>query len=235
MPWVEAADHFANVYRTSADDYDALVRCEDAKGNLWAFLDQLGVWPARTVVELGAGTGRLTAELAARADRVLAFDSAPAMLAVARRHLRGVPNVELAEAEHRRLPVVAGVADLVVEGWALAHYVDFEPDSWADAQDAAIDEARRVLRPGGRIVLVETMGTGTIGPAPPTPALADFFDRLVDRHLFELTVLRTDYRFSDLATAERLVGSFFGPEIVTALDRKHLTLREHTGVFCLIH
>jgi SAM-dependent methyltransferase len=91
---------------------------------------------ARVVVELGAGTGKLTRAIAALGVRVVAVEPDPRMLAVLRnRGLEGVAGS--AEA----IPFGAGEADAVVAGSAL-HWFDLE---------AALPEVHRVLRPGGRL------------------------------------------------------------------------------------
>jgi SAM-dependent methyltransferase len=236
-----AADHFRSVYTDGADDYQRLVEYEDAAGRLWALLDDLVDWPSCTVVELGAGTGRLTVPLARRAREVRAFDAAAPMLDVARRRLdadrtdaarAGTPwrgEVTLAVAEHRMLPVATGSADALVEGWAVAHYVDWEPDTWSTALDAAVAEMSRAVRPGGALVLIETLGTGSIDPLPPTEALAALYDRLESVHGFTRHWVRTDYEFADEETARHVVSTFFGDDMLLALDGT--SLPECTGVW----
>jgi SAM-dependent methyltransferase len=90
---------------------------------------------ARLVVELGAGTGKLTRALASVAPRVLAVEPDPRMLAVLRE--RGLDGVEgSAEA----IPVGDGEADAVVAGSCI-HWFEL---------GRALPEIHRVLRPGGR-------------------------------------------------------------------------------------
>lgn len=91
-----------------------------------------------TVLELGAGTGKLTAELVALGHDVHAVDPDPRMLAVLERRLRGV-RTSVAAAE--QLPLVDGSVDVVVAAQAL-HWFDL---------DRALPEIARVLKPGGRI------------------------------------------------------------------------------------
>lgn len=91
---------------------------------------------ARLVVELGAGTGKLTRALAAVAPRVLAVEPDPRMLAVLRGH-----GLEGAQGSAEAIPLADGEADAVVAGSAL-HWFDL---------DAALPEFHRVLRPGGRL------------------------------------------------------------------------------------
>lgn len=228
---MSAADHFRAVYAEGAADYHRLVQYEDAAGLLWDHLDALVDWAAADVVEIGAGTGRLTVPVAERARSLRAFDGAPAMLAVARERLAaaGRHDVTLTVAEHRDLPIDTDTADVLIEGWAVAHYVDWEPDTWPAALDAAVAEMDRVVRPGGRLVLIETLGTGSTEPRPPTDALATLYERLETVHGMERSVVRTDYEFPDADTARSVVEHFFGATMLGALDGARLA--ECTGVW----
>jgi len=90
---------------------------------------------AHLVVELGAGTGKLTRAVAALGVQVVAVEPDPRMLAV----LRGL-GLEGVEGSAEEIPFDDGVADAVVAGSSL-HW--FEPGP-------ALQEIHRVLRPGGR-------------------------------------------------------------------------------------
>lgn len=93
------------------------------------------------VLELGAGTGRLTEQLHELGHRVLATDPLPQMLGHLRTRLPRVPAV-LATAEH--IPMRARSVDAVVGAQAF-HWFDL---------DRALPEIARVLRPGGHLALV---------------------------------------------------------------------------------
>jgi SAM-dependent methyltransferase len=89
---------------------------------------------ARRVVELGAGTGKLTRALAALGVRVVAVEPDPRMLAVLR-----AGGLEGVEGSAEAIPVGDGEADAVVAGSCL-HWFDLE---------RALPEIHRVLRSGG--------------------------------------------------------------------------------------
>jgi ubiquinone/menaquinone biosynthesis C-methylase UbiE len=227
-------DHFQLIYALHADRYEALVAREDYQGNLLPALAAICPLEGARVVEMGAGTGRMTRLLAPAARSILAMDASPHMLAQAAALIRrdGSSNVSLAVADNRRLPVGDGVADVSLQGWSFGHFTDWFPDTWQAEIGQAVDEMLRVLRPGGMAILLETLGTGSETPAPPTPGLADYYAYLERERGFSATWLRTDYRFVSLAEAESLVRFFFGDELADRVVREEwVILPECTGLW----
>lgn len=113
-----------------------------------AFLEQVGVRAGMRVADLGAGPGFFTLPLARRVGErghVYALDVAPGMIDVLR--ARGLPpNVEALPSEESRLPLPDSSVDLELLAFVL-HEVHEPP--------AFLAEARRVLRPGGELVVLE--------------------------------------------------------------------------------
>lgn len=99
-------------------------------------------------LDAGCGTGFLTFELAARGHHVTGVDFAPAMIVEARRKAaERSASVRFEEADAERLPFPPASFDLAISRhvlWTLPH------------PEAAIDEWIRVLRPGGRLVVVDS-------------------------------------------------------------------------------
>lgn len=109
---------------------------------LGAGLDEFGVGPHETVLDVGCGTGNLTLALLARlssAGRVVAVDIAPRMIEEARRKTRD-PRVEWHVADVRRLPLPSAACDRAFCFSVWPHIGD---------PGAAAEELGRVLRPGG--------------------------------------------------------------------------------------
>lgn len=104
-------------------------------------LDWLLPADVRDVVDLGAGTGKLTRLLAGRGLSVVAVEPSDGMRAELERVLPGVTALAGA-AEHIPLPDHSADAVLVAQAW---HWVD---------PAMAVPEVRRVLRPGGRLGLI---------------------------------------------------------------------------------
>jgi ubiquinone/menaquinone biosynthesis C-methylase UbiE len=112
------------------------------------------------VVDLGAGTGLLSLALAPHVKELIAVDISERMLerlddAAA---ADGVHNVEPLVADLRRLPLDDESATLVVSNYAFHHLDD------PGKELLALAEARRILRPGGRLVICDMMFSLSLEP-----------------------------------------------------------------------
>src|SRR3970040_1224149 len=70
------------IYRNEAESYERLILREDHEGNLIRALQEIVSVRGKTVVDLGAGTGRFTRALAGSARRIIAIDISRHMLKV---------------------------------------------------------------------------------------------------------------------------------------------------------
>jgi ubiquinone/menaquinone biosynthesis C-methylase UbiE len=227
-------DHFQNIYAQHADRYEALVLREDYQGNILRALDAIHPVAGAEVVEFGAGTGRLTLLLAPRVRSIRAHDGSAHMLEVATAKLQqtGLTNWKTGVADNASLPEADASADIAIEGWSFGHCVGWYPDSWRAEIGKALAEMRRILRPGGMMILLETMGTGSETPQPPNAGLAACYAWLEAEQGFSHRAIRTDYQFESLAEAESLTRFFFGDDMAEAvLQNRWMVLPECTGVW----
>ncbi len=225
---------FRRIYAEQADAYDALVRAEDCEGRLLPALESVAPLAGAHVLEVGAGTGRITELVLSRGARVVAVEPGPAMLALARRRLRGLASTggELLRAEARRLPLRPGWADVAIAGWVFGHLLSWEHETWLEAVAAALAEMDRALRPGGTLIVVETLGTGETSPAPPTRELAEYYAWLGEAQGMRSLAIRTDYSFADAEAAARATAFFFGDDFAARVRREGWSrIPECTGVW----
>lgn len=103
--------------------------------------DQLGLRPGARVVDVAAGTGKLTRLLARTGAEVVAIEPMPGMRAQLRRH---VPSAAVAAGRAEQLPLRSATADAVTVAQAF---------HWFEVSKAS-REIHRVLRPGGHLALI---------------------------------------------------------------------------------
>jgi ArsR family transcriptional regulator len=100
------------------------------------------------VGDLGCGTGHVASALALFVARVIAVDRSGEMLQAARRRLRDMPNVEVKRGELEALPIADAELDAATLLLVLHHVAD---------PAAALSEAARVLKPGGRLLIADML------------------------------------------------------------------------------
>jgi ArsR family transcriptional regulator len=111
--------------------------------------------PLGDLLDIGCGQGRLLKLLASRAHRVVGVDTDPAARRLARAEvlLAGLPNCTLRQGDMFDLPFADGEFDTIILDDVL---------SGASGPERALSEARRLLKPGGRILLLASVSNDDI-------------------------------------------------------------------------
>jgi DNA-binding transcriptional ArsR family regulator len=119
-------------------------------GKSWKSLAEalLRLMPPMVVADLGAGEGSSTLLLSQRAVRVIAIDSSAKMIDVGREQARrnGITNIEFRLGDMEEIPIAAGEVELAFFSQSLHHALH---------PARALEEAARILAPGGRIVVLD--------------------------------------------------------------------------------
>jgi ubiquinone/menaquinone biosynthesis C-methylase UbiE len=220
------------IYQSEGDRYEALVSREDFQGNIASAIDEIINVDGLDVLDLGAGTGRLTLLLAPRVQSIRAFDASAEMLRVCRQRLvaSGLSNWQVDIADHRQLPITNNSADLVVSGWSVSYLAVWNQENGGAELDKWMTEMKRVLRKDGMIILLESLGTGNEEPIRLEHVESAY--RWLDDNGFENKWIRTDYQFESVEEAAELGGFFFGAEMTAlVLEKQSRILPECTGVW----
>ncbi|MFW5713098.1 MAG: class I SAM-dependent methyltransferase [Brevefilum sp.] len=220
------------IYQRFADRYDALVCREDYEGHLLPAILQISDLRGKDVIELGAGTGRLTRLLAPLARSLTATDLSFQMLNTGKRLLadQWQENLGFTLASHRALPLPDYTADVVISGWSFCYAAIDAGEDWQPALQEALIEVQRVLRPSGCVILIESLGTGYEHPNTP-PVLINYL-RYLNQTGLESTWIRTDYCFKDRAEAQDLTQFFFGEKTMPMWEiEEGVIVPECTGLW----
>ena len=194
-----AADYFAG----HAAEWDSLRRLHGADAPVEsALLATLSEAPLGTLLDIGTGTGRVAELLAPHAAHVTGLDMSPEMLRIARARLQHLPagQVSLVQGDFAALPFAQASFDTVTFHQVL-HY--------AQAPGPVLAEAARVLRPGGRIAVVD---------------LAQH-----DREELRTEHAHARLGFSDEAMLDLFASAGFTADAPVALPGDRLTVKIWTG------
>lgn len=132
-------------FATAAGEWDQLR--EELFGTQFTAPALLGLLPDSWIVaDLGCGTGQLLPVLSPLVARVVGVDASDEMLAAARARAASLPNVELRRGSLEALPLPDGAVDAAVMMLVLHHL---------PSPGRALAEARRILKPGGRLLVVD--------------------------------------------------------------------------------
>jgi ArsR family transcriptional regulator len=119
-------------------------------GRSWKALAEtlLQLLPPMTIGDLGAGEGTLAQLLAQRARLVIAVDSSEKMVEFGAKLARenGIPNLEYRKGDLESPPIEEGSLDLAIFSQSLHHALH---------PQAAVTAAQRILKPGGRIAILD--------------------------------------------------------------------------------
>ena len=121
-------------------------------GRSWQGLAEtlLTLMPPMVIADLGAGEGTFSQLLARRSKKVIAVDNSEKMVEYGREWARkhGVKNLEYRKGDLEEVPIPDATVDLAFFSQALHH---------AQHPDRAVAEASRILKPGGRIVVLDLL------------------------------------------------------------------------------
>jgi SAM-dependent methyltransferase len=169
-------DPYSQITTVDPSILDVLIRAQEiraadprARAIRQSFFGWVDFPKGGRVLEAGCGSGAISRELADWPDvgEVIGSDPSPVFLARARELAAGIANLRFEEGDARSLPYGNDTFDVVVFHTCLTH---------VPAPEKALAEAFRVLRPGGRLAILDgdyATTTVAIGDHDPLQACAD--------------------------------------------------------------
>jgi ubiquinone/menaquinone biosynthesis C-methylase UbiE len=224
---------FIDVYTNKSSKYDQLVSKEDVNTNLLKAITEIIPLEDLTIAEFGAGTGRLSFQMAKLAKQVYSFDISPQMINTAnvKQKLLNIPNINFSVSDHFSVPLSNNSVDLSIEAWAFLAMKLHSNKPITELFSLAINEMKRVLKPDHPLILIETLGT--CYDEPKSKILNAEINKFLENDLgFTRKIIRTDFEFDSISEALDLMSFFFGEEAVTYIKEHQSTvIPECTGVW----
>jgi ubiquinone/menaquinone biosynthesis C-methylase UbiE len=221
------------IYTSRAAAYQRMIAAEDVEGNLLPALLAAAPLAEKRLLDVGGGTGRIPTLTHMLGAHVVSIDLHRPMLReqrVQRERLGG--GWPLLQGDMRRLPFASAGFDGVIAGWSIGHLVGWHPHDWRTPIGQVLHEMLRVARPEGALVILETLGTGALSPAPPHAGLAAYYAWLEQAWGFKRQVIQTDYQFASVEEAVACTHFFFGGELAAEIRRNQWArVPEWTGLW----
>lgn len=229
-------DHFINIYTNLAAEYHQMIAYEDIDGNLLAILESVTALSGKRLLDLGSGSGRIPLLLHNRVGYLVGLDLHQAMLKESQNQRQKVgASWDLLQADMRNIALPSKWADIITAGWAIGHLRSWFKDDWQVQISQVIEEMLRVIKPGGTVIILETLGTGSLAPAPPAPGLGEYYTWLEIEWGFTRQVISTDYLFDSVEMAVERTEFFFGCGLAETIRvNGWARLPEWTGVWVKI-
>lgn len=180
----------------------------DPQRKVLGALERIVPLSGKRVADIGTGIGHYPMLLARRTGRTYGVESDPDLLAEARRRAAALhqPNIRIVEGEPTKLPLRTGAVDIVLTS-------SITPD---DASLPAVDEALRVLRPGGRLIVIGYYGRDDVAPLLQPELVAQASEATQRRtgwwlrHGFKIKVVHARLDLRDPDVAHQLLPRLYG-------------------------
>jgi ubiquinone/menaquinone biosynthesis C-methylase UbiE len=226
-------DHFQQIYTHRADHYHRMIAVEDVDGNIHKTFRAISPLEGIHLLDLGSGTGRIPLLFGGGTKAVVALDlNLPMLLEQNKQRSRVNGTWHTLQADGRAIPLASGWSDLTTAGWMIGPLSSWFAANWQQQIGMILREMLRVTRPQGKLVILETMTTGSLTPAPPVPHLAAYYDWLEQTWGFSRQVIATDYQFENVDQAVEYTEFFFGSDLAAKIRANGWSrLPEWTGVW----
>ncbi|MGQ0607607.1 MAG: class I SAM-dependent methyltransferase [Chloroflexota bacterium] len=195
-------------------------------------LERIVPLSGKRIADVGTGIGHYPMLLARRTGRMYGVESDPALLAEARRRAADAhqPNIRIVEGSSTSLPLRDEAVDVV-----LTSLID--PD---DASLPAVAEARRVLRPGGRLIVIGHYGRDDVSALLEPEVMEHAMEATHHRtgwwrrNGFKIKVVHARLDLGDDATAHDLLPRLYGDRgRAYLMGTRRSYLRLNLGLFHL--
>ncbi|UNK20297.1 class I SAM-dependent methyltransferase [Paenibacillus sp. N3/727] len=206
------------IYKDLSFSYEDMV---SRQPDLTEYIKEIRSYKGLDVLDLGAGSGRLSSFIALEANSLVCTDISESMLELLDKKLITNSlsrNWTTVVADHRKLPIDDASIDFIVSGWSISYLTNTGNIDWKENLELIVSELMRVLKPAGT-------------PNPPK-FLTEYYSLLESKYGFSHRWIRTDYQFANTTEAKENMEFFFGSDISRKIDENQWsTVPECAGIW----
>jgi ubiquinone/menaquinone biosynthesis C-methylase UbiE len=225
---------YVDIYSNQSEKYDLFISFEDYKNELLKTI--IKIFPLTddmVIADIGSGTGRIAYLLEPFVKKIYGIEPNDSLrrIAISKCNQEKMDGIEFLSGGYEQIPLSNSSVDLVIEGWSFLYYYSLSLSNWGDKIGSALMEMERILKLGGKIILIETLGTMETEPRVFDFAVP-FYRYLEEEQKFKRINIRTDYKFNTIKDAEELITFFFGEDMGKLVyQRKDIIVPECTGLW----
>jgi SAM-dependent methyltransferase len=209
---------------------ERLAAAIDPDRKVLAAIERITPISGKRIADVGTGIGHYPMLLARRTGRTYGVESDPELLEAARRRVADAhqPNIRIVEGDPTDLPLRDGAVDIILTS-------RIEPD---DASLPVVRECLRVLRPGGRLIVIGYYGRDDVSSLL-EPEVVAHVQQATRRRTgwwlrndFKIKVVHARLEIGDSATAHELLPLLYGDRGRAFLMHTHrASLRLNLGLY----
>lgn len=211
-------------YQDRIDVYERFCRAEDFPRHVESYLRPLIV--SLDVLDLGCGTGKYAALLGRESRRTVGVDQSPQAIHISKKNYQA-PNTTFCCAPAQQTGLEKTSFDLIIATWMLGTIADLQE------RERVLVEMKRLIRPSGRILLVENDVSGEFemirGNQPPDSPTTRYHKWLLEHGFTIATRIQSQFDFATLKDAQDIIGSIWGEAARTRVKARWI--KHHIAVF----
>lgn len=221
-PKARTHQHIDQFYENEPELYDEITEREDPENKILKILLKHYDFKNKTVLDLGAGTGRLVIPLSKESKLMYALDTSVPLLGILKKKVKdkNIKNIKILNTSYSKIPLPDNSLDMIISSWSFpGHSEDKESD---------LKEITRVLKEGGKIIIILSSDKGelqNIRKRVFKESLRRTGERLQwlrSKGFKKQTEMEIDVNFGTVEMTRKL-GMFWGPHMVEYLLKRNKT------------
>lgn len=210
-------EHSVN-YQTKLKPYEEFKEAEDYKKSILSYLK--GKVKNKIVFDLGCGEGTDTKILAPLSKYYYGLDKSLEQIQRAKSKCKGVKNISFINSSGEKIPLGDNSVDVVICLWVISAI------NGRKRKSVILKEAERILKPKGKIILVENDWQGEFEAIREHPTRTKNYNEwLIKKGFIVSKKIKTYFKFKSLEIAKKVFGQIWGKRVSNKLKNNKIEHR----------